>query len=198
MTGKPIFDVEFYQNLTRCFASLDPRLLMSTGSQWDGMIQYANSGGNPITDDTWLQCDAQTRWFELNCTTQAYGNMPIYEPCNYASNLAYYHTSTEICGKNEWSVPDVHVNSMGMVFAILAQGSAFLHGSQTENGKAADSRINDLFAYVAYQAAIDGLGLEMDQNPIITYLANYSRYCSCPNNRSYSKFTYLLITHIHT
>merc|ERR1711894_602319 len=78
MTGKPIFDVEFYQNLTRCFASLDPRLLMSTGSQWDGMIQYANSGGNPITDDIWLQCDAQTRWFELNCTTQAYGNMPIY------------------------------------------------------------------------------------------------------------------------
>ena len=64
---------------------------------------------------------------------------------------------------------------MGMVFAILAQGSAFLHGSQTENGKAADSRINDLFAYVAYQAAIDGLGLEMGQNPIITHLANYSR-----------------------
>ena len=175
MTGKPSFDAEFYQNLTRCFASLDPRLLMSTGSQWDGMIQYANSGGNPITDDTWPKCDDQTRWFELNCTTQAYGNMPIYEPCNYASNLAYYHTSTEICGKNEWSVPDVHVKAMGMVFAILAQGSAFLHGSQTENGKAADSRINDLFAYVAYQAAIDGLGLEMDQNPIITHIANYSR-----------------------
>ena len=41
-----------------------------------------------------------------------------------------------------------------MTFAILAQGSAFLHGSQTKNGGAADVRINDLFAYVAYQAAM--------------------------------------------
>ena len=176
MTGQPTFDPDFYGNLTACFASLDPRLLTSTGSQWDGMIQFANSGGNQITNDTWMQCEAQNRWFELNCTTQAYGNMPIYEPCNYASNLAYYHTSTELCGKNDWSVPDVHVKAMGMVFAILAQGSAFLHGSQTRNGGAADSRINDLFAYVAYQAAIEGLGLEMDDNYVITHLANYSRY----------------------
>jgi hypothetical protein len=43
---------------------------------------------------------------------------------------------------------------MAMTFAILAQGSAFLHGSQTKNGGAADVRINDLFAYVAYQAAM--------------------------------------------
>ena len=43
---------------------------------------------------------------------------------------------------------------MAMTFAILGQGSAFLHGSQTDNGAAADVRINDLFAYVAYQAAM--------------------------------------------
>ena len=170
MTGQPTFDPDFYGNLTACFDSLDPRLLTSIGSQWDGMVEYAVSGPWPKCDDD------QTRWFELNCTTQAYGNLPIYEPCNYASNLAYYHTVTEICSKSEWSVPDVHVKAMGMVFAILAQGSAFLHGSQTRNGGAADSRINDLFAYVAYQAAIEGLGLEMDNNSVITHLANYSRY----------------------
>ena len=43
---------------------------------------------------------------------------------------------------------------MAMTFAILAQGSAFLHGSQTKNGDAADVVINDLFAYVAYQGAM--------------------------------------------
>ena len=43
---------------------------------------------------------------------------------------------------------------MGITYAILAQGSAFLHGSQTRNGGAADVVINDLFAYVAYQAAV--------------------------------------------
>ena len=46
------------------------------------------------------------------------------------------------------------VKAMAITFAILGQGSAFLHGSQTLNGGAADVRINDLFAYVAYQAAM--------------------------------------------
>jgi hypothetical protein len=43
---------------------------------------------------------------------------------------------------------------MGKTFAILAQGSAFMHGSNTSNGGAADVRINDLFGYVAYQVLI--------------------------------------------
>ena len=175
MNGQPTFDPEFYSELTACFESLDPRLLTSIGAQWDGMIQYASTQGDPEVGDDWLPCNAQNKWFELNCTTQAYGNMPIYEPCNYASNLAYYHTVTEICARAEWSVPEVHVKAMGMAFAILAQGSAFLHGSQTSNGGAADVRINDLFAYIAYQAAIEGLGLDGTSNPIIVHLANYSR-----------------------
>ena len=28
-----------------------------------------------------------------------------FEPCNYASNIAYYHTATEICAKQDWSMP---------------------------------------------------------------------------------------------
>ena len=62
-----------------------------------------------------------------------------------------------------------------LTLSILAQGSAFLHGSQTSNGRAADSRINDLFTYVAYQAAIEGLGLDGTTNPKLVHLANYSR-----------------------
>ena len=65
------------------------------------------------------------------------------------------------------------MKSIGSTFAILAQGSAFLHGSQTENGDAADARINDLFAYVSYQAAIQGLSLE--NNTIVNQLSYYDR-----------------------
>jgi hypothetical protein len=43
------------------------------------------------------------------------------------------------------------VNAMAKTFAILAQGSSFMHGSNTGNGGSADVRINDLFTYVAYQ-----------------------------------------------
>ena len=49
------------------------------------------------------------------------------------------------------------VKAIGITYAILAQGSAFYHGSQTKNGEAADSKINDLFAYVAYKAAFENL-----------------------------------------
>ena len=45
-----------------------------------------------------------------------------------------------------------------MTFAILGQGSAFMHGSNTKNGESADGRLNDLFTYVAYQAAVKNLG----------------------------------------
>ena len=55
---------------------------------------------------------------------------------------------------------------MAMTFAILAQGSAFFHGSETSNGGSADVRINDLFAYVAYQAAMQN----MKENPVIYHL----------------------------
>ena len=46
---------------------------------------------------------------------------------------------------------------MGITFGILTQGSAFWHGSETLNGASADVVINDLFAYVAYQAAVENL-----------------------------------------
>jgi len=50
------------------------------------------------------------------------------------------------------------VNAMAKTFAILGQGSSFMHGSNTKNGESADGRINDLFTYVAYQAAVQNLG----------------------------------------
>ena len=60
------------------------------------MIKYANTQGDPSRNDTWVQCesnikpkDFNSRWFEKNCTVQEYGNMPIWEPSNYASNLSH-------------------------------------------------------------------------------------------------------------
>merc|ERR1712241_110886 len=165
MTGQPSFqDQAFYDELVACMNVLDPRLLQSVGAQWDGMIEYSSTQGNP-PDDVWIQCGTERKWFEKNCTVQEYGQMPIWEPCNYASNLAYYHTVTEICGRESWNLPLDDVKAMAITFAILAQGSAFWHGSETNNGGAADVRINDLFAYVAYQGAMRN-DLPLD-NPII-------------------------------
>ena len=66
MNGQPTFDPEFYNELVTCLNSLDSRLQTSVGSQWDGMIQYANAGGNPEANDTWPTCAAGGKWFEYN------------------------------------------------------------------------------------------------------------------------------------
>ena len=43
------------------------------------------------------------------------------------------------------------VNAMAKTIAILAQGSSFMHGSNTKIGDSADGRRTDLFTFVAYQ-----------------------------------------------
>ena len=44
-----------------------------------------------------LQCNAI---FHIHCFLQDFHNITIYEPCNYASNVAYYHVVTQICKVN--------------------------------------------------------------------------------------------------
>ena len=77
--GQPVYDQNFYGELSQCLDQLDPRLFQSTGAQWDGMITYANAGGNVENNDIWHTCDEHLKWFENNCTVQEYGSMPIFE-----------------------------------------------------------------------------------------------------------------------
>ena len=66
---------------------------------------------------------------------------------------------------------------MGITYALLAQGSAFWHGSQTRGvGLPADTKLNDLFAFVAYQAAVENLSPR--DNSIIHDLSPTPRWVS--------------------
>ena len=49
------------------------------------------------------------------------------------------------------------VKAAFQTFTYLAPGSAFFHGSETDVGQAADSKMNDLFTYVLHQAAVSTL-----------------------------------------
>ena len=62
------------------------------------------------------------------------------EPCNYASNLAYYHDVTMICQHEGWNIPKEYSTAMAQGFAALAMGSSFWHGSHTLLGNIADNR----------------------------------------------------------
>ena len=47
---------------------------------------------------------------------QEYHSIGIYEPCNYASNLAYYRVVTSICSYQQWSLPAEYQVAMAQAF----------------------------------------------------------------------------------
>lgn len=58
--------------------------------------------------------------------------MTILEPCNYASNIAYYHATSKICDYDDkWSIDDTQKLTTKRLFAMLTSGSAFMHDSFT-------------------------------------------------------------------
>ena len=78
----------------------------------------------------------------------------VLEPCNYSSNVAYYHSTTRICDYSPWSISDDYVNAMKRGFATLAMGSAFFHGSQTFLGSIFDNYQIGVILYIAHQASV--------------------------------------------
>ena len=82
--------------------------------------------------------------------------MTIWEPCNYASNLAYDKLSQEICAQN-WSIPSEWVQAVGRSFNVLAFGSVFMHGSNTRLGAKNDLFADDIFAYILHQIGVANL-----------------------------------------
>ena len=152
MTGEPEFPSDEYEQLTTCLDMIDPLLLPSLEKAWQGMETYWNTRGGMYTDnrvDTWEECP-ENRWFEVNCTSQPGKGLAIWEPCNYASNLAYNKLTQEICAQN-WSIPPEWVVAMGRSFAMITFGSAFMHASKTQLGTKNDVFTNDIFAYNLHQ-----------------------------------------------
>ena len=80
----------------------------------------------------------------------------ISEPCNYASNIAFYHTAKSICDYN-FSVSKDQKKSMKRSFATLAVGSSFLHGSHTFVGYSFDRNMIAMIAYLAHQMSVSSL-----------------------------------------
>eukprot|EP01083_Nonionella_stella_P058401 152941_1 len=87
--------------------------------------------------------------------------MVIEEPCNYASNIAYYHGALRICNREEWSGDESDVairNALKQSFVILTGGSAFFHGSETDLGAISDTLPISVISYISYESLIDEIG----------------------------------------
>jgi hypothetical protein len=147
----------------------DTILIDSQNNAWKGMMAYFKSNGTD-TDymgraDHWGGCTPDTPNTRCDVgdykedTVSYFGaeKMIIYEPCNYASNLAYYHSTTRVCDYPNWSVDDVQINALKRSFATLAMGSAMWHGSHTYVGYSFDNNMIAVISYLAHQASVSGL-----------------------------------------
>jgi hypothetical protein len=161
------FDPVYYEKLTTCMSSLgDDLLLPSQKDAWKGMLEYSQSNGSPNdfmdVPDRWGSCVPSNP--DSRCGTTSYieqdknvlGNvfneegMIIFQPCNYASNIAYYHSASRICDYPKWSVSEDYQIALKRAFSGLAFGSAFWHGSHTYVGGRFDNELIALIFYIAY------------------------------------------------
>lgn len=93
--------------------------------------------------DHWGQC-FNTSIYDNRCDIEGYERrtpgvfgdlgMIIHEPCNYVSNVAYYHAASRLCEYPDWSLNDEYKRELKRGFLILTMGSAFWHGSHTYLG----------------------------------------------------------------
>ena len=83
--------------------------------------------------------------------------MLIFEPCNTASNFAYYHMVTGMARKRRWQLQPAVVRGLAQSAAALCLGSAAFHGSHTRLGRRADNDVIGIMSYILHQASISNL-----------------------------------------
>jgi len=160
MEGGGEFNREYLDKLSLCMDSISPDLWAVSNGAWRGMVEYHDMDG--VGEDAWGSCldtGHCHKYHEQNLTVQEYHSIGIYEPCNYASNLAYYHVVTMICDNTDWSLPREYTDAMAQAFTSLTVGSAFWHGSHTLLGNIADNRFIDVVSYLAHQASLENLNV---------------------------------------
>ena len=91
-----------------------------------------------------MQCIFICRYLERNTTLFPLPegrSLLIFEPCNTASNFAYYHMVTSLARRRRWVMGRANTRALAQTCSALALGSAFFHGSHTRLGSRADNNL---------------------------------------------------------
>ena len=84
--------------------------------------------------------------------------MVIDEPCNYASNIAFYHATMRFCDYPEWNFNEQTQIAFKRSMATLAPGSSFMHASHTKLGTLYDNSVMAMIAFLGYRSILEKLG----------------------------------------
>ena len=79
------------------------------------------------------------------------------EPCNYVSNIAYYHGVLKICDYEDWYADEALQYDVAKSLSTIAVGSAFMHKSFTQVGAKLDNYMIGVIAYLGYQISMQDM-----------------------------------------
>lgn len=120
------FDDVYYKKFTDCLVSDgDEGFLDSQVMAWKGIHQYYRTNGTDHDfmnqTDHWGGCTQASA--DERCTVPPYmrrtpadfgtgeEDILIEEPCNYVSNVAFFHSATRICDYPKWSISSDEVKA---------------------------------------------------------------------------------------
>jgi len=148
-------DDAYFDKLVLCMEQ-SKDLMASHDAAWAGFKSFYVTNGSAT--DAWGACDEAAgckMYAESNYTHLDVDDIGIFEPCNSASNLAYYRTAMGICDHSGWAMGDDSRGALIQAYAHLSMGSFFWHGSHSFLGNVADNRLIDVLSFVAYQVSIE-------------------------------------------
>ena len=125
-------------------------------NSWQGFINYANNKSDP-----WGKQNG-TGYIEYNPETMDLDNITVDEPCNFASNMAYYRTALQIqATKQHFFAGDDVITALIQANAALAFGSSFLHATGIRGRSSVENGLDNLpiamIALIAHQSSIHSL-----------------------------------------
>ena len=95
-----------------------------------------------------------------NNTVTFPGGMTVFEPCNAASNLAFYKGVVRMCrNPNEWNLSDEYLIEIKRIISQIAMGSTLMHGGHTHLGGIMDGKNISILAYLLHSALVGALGI---------------------------------------
>lgn len=178
--GDAQFNRVFLNDLTECLTMWDDDVMLkSQEAAWHGINDYWLTNGTDGPDsrgkaDHWGQCSIYSK-NDGNCghrnwlrhtDKETFGSEKIimYEPCNYVSNIAYYHSTTRMCSYPDFQSGVEYQKALKRSFASLAVGSAMFHGSFTYVGASFDNKMISIIAYLSHQISTQNVPCVGDCN----------------------------------
>ena len=141
----------------------------------NGVVEVSDLWGKRCENpDSLVQCELPNTYYQEcdggSCTPKSLSllkyplhdlfhgelDIPILEPCNFASNLAYYRVMPQLCGPHFY-MDGAASTAFQHSFGNLAAGSSLWHASHTYLGYQADNQLISVVSFLVHQLIIGAL-----------------------------------------